>query len=297
MLPSQVKIVEVGPRDGLQNENAIVSAETRISLIHQLASAGLHNIEVGAFVSPQWVPQMAETADVLAGLDSSAANYSVLVPNMQGFEKARAMGIKEIAVFGSASESFSQKNINCSIAESLDRFRPVVEMAQKHNIKARGYVSCVVDCPYEGEIQPDSVTKVARAMYDMGCYEISLGDTIGTGTVDKTRVLLDSVLTTIPKEAIAVHFHDTCGQALVNIYAALQQGIGIIDSSVGGLGGCPYAKGASGNVATEDLVYMLSGLGIDTGIDNEKLIATASWIFEKLGRLPAGRLANRNTTE
>ncbi|MBU0888217.1 MAG: hydroxymethylglutaryl-CoA lyase [Alphaproteobacteria bacterium] len=291
-LPSRVKIVEVGPRDGLQNEAQIIPAAVKIALIDRLSAAGLKVVESGSFVSPKWVPQMADTAEVLAGISKKPGTvYPVLVPNLKGLEGALAAGVMEIAVFGAASESFSQRNINCSIAESLERFRPVVETALQNDIRVRGYISCVLGCPYEGEIAPEAVASVARSLFAMGCYEVSLGDTIGTGTPGKAGAMLRIVASDIPMDKLAVHFHDTYGQALANIYAALEEGVSVIDSSVAGLGGCPYAKGASGNVATEDVVYMLNGLGIDTGIDLDALVETAFFISDALGRPPASKVA------
>ncbi|MBU2091374.1 MAG: hydroxymethylglutaryl-CoA lyase, partial [Alphaproteobacteria bacterium] len=258
----------------------------------RLSAAGLKVVESGSFVSPKWVPQMADTAEVLAGISKKPGTvYPVLVPNLKGLEGALAAGVMEIAVFGAASESFSQRNINCSIAESLERFRPVVETALQNDIRVRGYISCVLGCPYEGEIAPEAVASVARSLFAMGCYEVSLGDTIGTGTPGKAGAMLRIVASDIPMDKLAVHFHDTYGQALANIYAALEEGVSVIDSSVAGLGGCPYAKGASGNVATEDVVYMLNGLGIDTGIDLDALVETAFFISDALGRPPASKVA------
>lgn len=289
-LPSQVKIVEVGPRDGLQNEKGLVPTNTKVALIHRLNEAGLSVIEATAFVSPKWVPQMADAPDVMAQITRKpGVTYPVLAPNMKGLEAAIAAGVTEIAVFGAASESFSQKNINCSIAESLDRFRPVVDAAHNAGLSVRGYVSCVLGCPYEGDIAPQKVAEVAKALYDMGCYEISLGDTIGTGTPAKAQAMISAVAHHIPTEQLAAHFHDTYGQALANLLAVLQMGVATIDSSVAGLGGCPYARGASGNVATEDVVYMLNGLGIKTGIDLEKLAATGRWICDQIGRSSASK--------
>ena len=289
-LPSQVKIVEVGPRDGLQNEKTMVPTDTKVALINRLNDAGLSVIEATAFVSPKWVPQMADASDVMAKITRKpGVTYPVLAPNLKGLEAAIAAGATEVAVFGAASESFSQKNINCSIAESLDRFRPVVDAARDAGLSVRGYVSCVLGCPYEGEIAAQKVAEVAKALYDMGCYEISLGDTIGTGTPAKAQAMISKVAAHVPIEKLAAHFHDTYGQALANLLAALQMGVATIDSSVAGLGGCPYAKGASGNVATEDVVYMLNGLGIETGIDLEKLAATGSWICDQIGRSSASK--------
>lgn len=284
-LPARVKIVEVGPRDGLQNEKVMVATDIKVELIHRLCNAGLSVIEATAFVSPKWVPQMADASDVMARiLRKPGVTYPVLAPNLKGLEAAIEAGATEVAVFGAASESFSQKNINCSIAESLDRFRPVVAAARDANIPVRGYVSCVLGCPYEGEIAPQKVTDVAKALFDMGVYEISLGDTIGTGTPGKAQAMIEAVANQVSIEKLAAHFHDTYGQALANLLAVLQMGVATIDSSVAGLGGCPYAKGASGNVATEDVIYMLNGLGIETGVDLEKLAETGSWITGKIGR-------------
>jgi len=284
-LPQRVRIVEVGPRDGLQNEKQIVSTDTKVELIARLGAAGLPAIEATSFVSPKWVPQMGDNAEVMARIARlPGVNYPVLTPNLKGFEAALAAGAKEVAVFGAASESFSQKNINCSIAESLDRFVPVVEAARASGVRVRGYVSCVLGCPYEGEVAPEAVAGVAATLFDMGCYEVSLGDTIGTGTPGKTRRMLDAVARRVPIDKLAGHYHDTYGQALVNIYASLQAGVATFDASVAGLGGCPYAAGASGNVATEDVVYMLDGLGVETGIRLDALVETSAWICERLGR-------------
>jgi isopropylmalate/homocitrate/citramalate synthase len=293
MLPSSVKIVEVGPRDGLQNESEIVPTAAKIALIEALAGAGLRVIEAGSFVSPKWVPQMADTAEVLAGVARfSGVSYPVLVPNLKGLEAAeQATGVHEIAIFGAASESFSQKNINCSINESLDRFAPVVERAKANGWAVRGYVSCVMGCPYEGDIDPVRVAEVARAMADLGCYEVSLGDTVGVGTPSKAKELIDTVASQVSVEKLAAHFHDTYGMALANLLAVLEMGVTVIDSSVAGLGGCPYAKGASGNVATEDVVYMLNGMGIETGVDITRL-AEAGWaISQVLGRQPVSKVS------
>ncbi|WP_374476416.1 hydroxymethylglutaryl-CoA lyase [Zoogloea sp.] len=284
-LPQRVRIVEVGPRDGLQNEKQIVSTDTKVELIARLGAAGLPAIEATSFVSPKWVPQMGDNAEVMARIARlPGVDYPVLTPNLKGFEAALAAGAKEVAVFGAASESFSQKNINCSIAESLDRFVPVVEAAKAAGVRVRGYVSCVLGCPYEGEVAPEAVAGVAATLFDMGCYEVSLGDTIGTGTPGKTRGMLDAVARRVPIDKLAGHYHDTYGQALVNIYASLQAGVATFDASVAGLGGCPYAAGASGNVATEDVVYMLDGLGVETGIHLDALVETSAWICERLGR-------------
>ncbi|MDN5848976.1 MAG: hydroxymethylglutaryl-CoA lyase [Nitrococcus sp.] len=291
-LPDKVKIVEVGPRDGLQNEQRSVPAEVRIELIERLADAGLPVVEAGAFVSPRWVPQMRASGEVVAGVRRKAGvSYPVLVPNMQGLEAALAAGAEEIAVFGAASERFSRKNINCSIDESLARFAPVVRAARDQGIRARGYVSCALGCPYEGEIAPRAVAHVAAELYAMGCYEISLGDTIGVGTPLKAQRLVETVAREVPLAHLAAHFHDTYGQALANLFAVLQLGLANIDSAVAGLGGCPYAAGASGNVATEDVIYLLNGLGIASGVDLEHLAATGRWICERLGRQPSSKVA------
>ncbi len=291
-LPKRVEMVEVGPRDGLQNEAVAVPTAVKIALIDALAEAGLGVIEAGAFVSPRWVPQMADSAAVLAGIaPRPGVRYPVLVPNAQGLAAARAAGAREIAVFGAASETFSRKNINCSIAESLDRFRPVAGEALAAGLRVRGYISCVLGCPYEGEIAPDAVAAVARELLAMGCAEISLGDTIGVGTPAKAQALVDRVAEGVPRERIAVHFHDTYGQALANILACLERGVAIVDSSVAGLGGCPYAKGASGNVASEDVRYMLGGLAIETGVDLDRLAAAGRTVCASLGRAPASKVA------
>ena len=289
-LPSRVRIVEVGPRDGLQNEKGEVPTAVKLELIERLADAGLVAIEATAFVSPKWIPQMADHTEVLERIRRKpGVSYPVLTPNLKGFESAKAAGATEVAVFGAASEAFSKKNINCSIAESLERFRPVVEAAGKSNIKVRGYISCVVACPYEGEVKPGKVAEVAGALYDMGCYEISLGDTIGAATPGKTQAMIEACLKRVPADKLAGHYHDTYGQALANIYASMELGVATFDSSVSGLGGCPYAKGASGNVATEDVVYMLHGLGIETGIDLDKLVETGAWISAFLKREPGSK--------
>jgi hydroxymethylglutaryl-CoA lyase len=291
-LPERVRMVEVGPRDGLQNEAQILPAATKIALIEQLADAGLSVIEAGSFVSPKWIPQMADTGAVLAGLRRKAGvSYPVLVPNSKGFDSARAAGVEEIAVFAAASESFSRRNINCSIAESLERFAPVAAAARQHGMRLRGYISCVVDCPYEGAVAPAAVADVAAKLAALGCYEISLGDTIGTGTPTRIQAMIEAVSATLPVARLAVHFHDTYGQALANILAALETGIAVIDSSVAGLGGCPYAKGASGNVASEDVLYMLTGLGCQTGVDLGRLAAAGQFISRALGREPVSKVA------
>ncbi|MAB51743.1 MULTISPECIES: hydroxymethylglutaryl-CoA lyase [unclassified Marinobacter] len=284
--PQQVRLVEMSPRDGLQNEpGPIIATHIKTELIERLADCGLNHIEAASFVSPKWVPQMGDAAEVMTGIKrQQGVRYSVLTPNLKGFENALAAGVDEVAVFGAASESFSQKNINCSIAESLERFLPVMEAAKQHNIPVRGYVSTVLGCPYEGDIAPEQVAKVAKALAELGCYEISLGDTIGVGTPLKAKRMLEAVVAEVPIEKLAAHFHDTYGQALANLYAVLEEGIAVIDSSVAGLGGCPYAKGASGNVATEDVLYLLNGLGIETGVDLNKLVTTGEWISEQLKR-------------
>lgn len=291
-IPGKVRIVEVGPRDGLQNEKATVPAEVKIELIHRLADSGLNYIESGAFVSPKWVPQMADSAAVMAGIKRAAnVTYPVLVPNEKGMDAALAAGVQEIAVFASASEPFSEKNINCSIAESLERFAPVMAMARDHGVQVRGYVSCVVGCPYQGMVRPEKVAEVATRLYEMGCYEISLGDTIGVGTPNLTQAMLYETVENIPMTSLALHCHDTYGQALANIYAGLQMGVAVIDSSVAGLGGCPYAKGASGNVATEDVLYMLNGLNIETGVNLDAVVDAAWFISDFLGRAPNSKVA------
>jgi hydroxymethylglutaryl-CoA lyase len=290
--PARVRMVEVGPRDGLQNEAKTVPAAVKIALIDRLGRAGLKAIEAGSFVSPKWVPQMADTAEVLAGIERlPGVSYPVLVPNMKGFDAAEASHVEEIAVFGAASESFSQKNINCSIDESLDRFAPVCEAAKAVGIRVRGYVSCVLGCPYEGEIAAAKVAHVSQRLAALGCYEISLGDTIGVGTPAKAERMIEAVAAVVPRERLAVHFHDTYGQALANILAALETGIATVDSSVAGLGGCPYAAGASGNVASEDVLYMLNGLGIESGVDLQALADAGAYICKELGRAPASKVA------
>jgi isopropylmalate/homocitrate/citramalate synthase len=291
-LPKSVRIVEMGARDGLQNEAKSVPTAVKLELIHRLADAGLPGVEATAFVSPKWVPQMADAGAVMRGLRRKpGVDYPVLVPNMQGMRAALDAGAKEVAVFGAASESFSKKNINCTIAESLERFRPVAEEAQANNVRVRGYVSCVVGCPYEGDIQPRAVADLARELYAMGCYEVSLGDTIGVGTPAKVQRMLEAVAREVPMNKLAVHLHDTYGQALANIYAAMEMGITVMDSSVAGLGGCPYAKGASGNVATEDVLYMLEGLGIATGVSLEKVFEAGQFICAELGRAPSSKVS------
>ncbi|TKJ65482.1 hydroxymethylglutaryl-CoA lyase [Pseudomonas sp. CFBP13506] len=290
-LPSYVRLVEVGPRDGLQNEAHPISVADKVQLVDALSAAGLSYIEVGSFVSPKWVPQMAGSAEVFAQIQRKpGVTYGALAPNLRGFEDALAAGVKEVAVFAAASEAFSQRNINCSISESLERFVPIMAAAKAHGVSVRGYVSCVLGCPYEGSVAPEQVAAVARELFAMGCYEVSLGDTIGTGTAGATRRLFEVVGAQVPRDKLAGHFHDTYGQAIANIYASLLEGIQVFDSSIAGLGGCPYAKGASGNVATEDVVYLLNGLGIDTGIDLEALILAGRQISTVLGRPTGSRV-------
>ena len=291
-VPPEVTIVEVGPRDGLQNEATPVSVADKVALVEALAAAGLPVVEAGAFVSPKWVPQMAGSEEVLRAVRKRpGVRYPVLVPNLKGLEAALAAGAEEIAVFGAASESFSRKNINCSIAESLERFRPVAEAALARGVRVRGYVSCVLGCPYEGEIAPSAVARVAAALHAMGCFEISLGDTIGTGTPRKTAAMLAAVTAELPVTALAIHAHDTYGQALANVLTALELGVRVVDSSAAGLGGCPYAKGASGNLATEDLVYMLDGMGVRTGVALDAVIAAGREICAALGKETRSRVA------
>ncbi len=286
-----ITLVEVGPRDGLQNEAQIIDIATKVELIERLAACGFKHVEGGAFVSPKWVPQMAASDEVMATIKRTPdVSYPVLTPNMKGYEGARAAKADTVAVFGAASESFSQKNINCSIAESLERFKPVIEAAKADGVRVRGYVSCVLGCPYEGKISPEQVVPVARALYDMGCYEISLGDTIGVGTPEETKALIRAVAAEIPVKALAGHFHDTYGQALANIWAAMAEGVTVFDCSVSGLGGCPYAKGASGNVASEDVVYSLARSGCETQVDLDALMETSVWISAKLGRRPGSKV-------
>ena len=291
-VPPEVTIVEVGPRDGLQNEPTPVAVADKVALIEALADAGLPVVEAGAFVSPKWVPQMAGSDEVLRTIRRRpGVGYPVLVPNLKGLEAALAAGADEIAVFGAASETFSQRNINCSIAESLERFRPVAETALAKGVQVRGYVSCVLGCPYEGDIQPGAVARVARELHAMGCFEISLGDTIGVGTPRKTAAMLAAVMAELPVAALAIHAHDTYGQALANVLTALELGVRAVDSSVAGLGGCPYAKGASGNVATEDVVYMLDGMGVRTGVDLAAVIEAGRGICEVLRTTSRSRVA------
>jgi len=291
-LPASAKIVEVGPRDGLQNEAQTIALASKVHLIDDLAHAGNKVIEAGSFVNPKWVPQMADSEQVFAAIKRhTGVSYAALTPNLRGFERALAAGASEVAIFAAASEAFSQKNINCSISESLKRFEAVMSAAADNSVPVRGYVSCVLGCPYEGDIKPTVVDTVAGALLEMGCYEVSLGDTIGTGTAGSMANLLNTLLAKYEPDLLAVHCHDTYGQALSNILVALQHGVSTIDASVAGLGGCPYAKGASGNVATEDLVYMLNGLGIETGLDLTALIAAGNRISNTLGRENGSRVA------
>ncbi len=291
-VPKKVTLVEVGPRDGLQNESRTIPLAAKLQLIDDLGAAGHTVIEAGSFVNPKWVPQMADSEAVFAGIERRAGvRYTALTPNLRGFERALEAGADEVAVFAAASEAFSQKNINCSIADSLQRFEDVMRAAADRTVPVRGYISCVLGCPYEGDIEPAAVAAVARALFDMGCYEVSLGDTIGTGTPGSMQRLLSALLEEFPASGLAVHCHDTYGQALGNILVALQHGIATVDSSVAGLGGCPYARGATGNVATEDVVYMLHGMGIETGLDLERLVAAGNRISAVLDRPSGSRVA------
>lgn len=292
-MADSVRIVEVGPRDGLQNEKTIIATADKIALIDRLSQTGLRSIEATSFVSPKWIPQLADAAEVFAGISKkSGVSYPVLVPNEQGYERARAVGVSEIAIFSAASEAFNRKNINASIDESIERFIPVMDRAKADGVKVRGYVSTVLGCPYQGEVPVRDVVRVAQRMHALGCYEISLGDTIGVGTPSKARAMLHAVAAEVPLSALAVHFHDTWGQALANILACLEEGVRVVDSSVSGTGGCPYAKGASGNVATEDVVYMLEGMGLETGVDLPGLIDTGRWLSELLGRANGSKVSN-----
>ncbi|WP_395681508.1 hydroxymethylglutaryl-CoA lyase [Dokdonella sp.] len=291
-MPAAVRIVEVGARDGLQNEKTIVPATTKIELIDRLSATGLRTIEATSFVSPKWVPQLADAAEVFTGIAKRpGVAYPVLVPNLQGYERAREVGASEVAIFTAASEAFNRKNINASIDESIERFLPVLERANGDGVNVRGYVSTVLGCPYQGEVPVADVVRVARRLHELGCYEISLGDTIGVGTPGKARAMLRAVAGEVPMAALAVHFHDTRGQALANILACIEEGVAVVDSSVSGTGGCPYAKGATGNVASEDVVYMLEGMGIATGIDLPALIDTGLWLSGQLGRATSSRVA------
>jgi hydroxymethylglutaryl-CoA lyase len=287
-----VRIVEVGPRDGLQNEKTPIAVADRIAFVERLIGAGLPVVEVGAFVSPKAVPQMASSDQVLRGVSHLPGEFHVLVPNEKGYEASQTVGAKVIAVFASASEGFSRANINCSVAESIERFKPVLARAKADRIKVRGYVSCVLGCPFDGEVNPQAVVEVAKALFDLGCYEVSLGDTIGVGTPLKARQLMRAVSDHVPASSLAMHFHDTYGQALANLYAGMEEGVRVIDSAAGGLGGCPYAPGATGNVATEDVVYMLEGMGIATGVDMDKLLAATNEVSRLLGRPPVSRVAS-----
>jgi hydroxymethylglutaryl-CoA lyase len=291
-MSDQVRIVEVGPRDGLQNEKTPLGVADRIAFIEALLGAGLRTVEVGAFVSPKAIPQMVGSDEVLRGVKNHPdAEFHVLVPNEKGYEAARAAGARVIAVFGSASEGFSRANINCSVVESIERFKPVIARARSDGIKVRGYISCVLGCPYDGEVKPQAVVGVAKVLWELGCYEVSLGDTIGVGTPRKARDLLRAVAGSVPVAHLAMHFHDTYGQALANLYAGMEEDVRAIDSAAGGLGGCPYAPGATGNVATEDVVYMLQGMGIATGVDMPKLVAATNEISKLIGRSPVSRVA------
>jgi len=287
-----VRIVEVGPRDGLQNEKTIIPAATKIELINRLSATGLRSIEATSFVSPKWVPQLADAAEVFAAIDKNPrVSYPVLVPNLQGYQRAREVGAAEVAVFTAASEAFSRKNINASIDESIERFKPVLDQAKADGVRVRGYVSTVLGCPYQGDVPVTDVVRVARQMHDLGCYEISLGDTIGIGTPLKARAMLRAVASEVPMQALAVHFHDTRGQALANVLNCLEEGVRVVDSAVSGVGGCPYAKGATGNVASEDVVYMLEGMGMATGIDLPALIETGLWLSARLQRETSSKVA------
>ncbi|MDB5616146.1 hydroxymethylglutaryl-CoA lyase [Tardiphaga sp.] len=291
-MTDSIRIVEVGPRDGLQNEKTPVSVADRIAFVKALVSAGLDTVEVGSFVSPKAIPQMIGSDQVFRGVADLPGEFHVLVPNEKGYEGAKAVGAKVIAVFASASEGFSRANINCSVQESIERFKPVIARAQADGIRVRGYVSCVLGCPYDGEVDVQAVVDVTTTLWDLGCYEVSLGDTIGVGTPRKARALLRACAEAVPMQNLAMHFHDTYGQALANIYAGLEEGARVIDSAAGGLGGCPYAPGATGNVGTEDVVYMLEGMGISTGVDMDKLLAATNAISVLIGRPPVSRVAS-----
>ncbi|MET0705505.1 MAG: hydroxymethylglutaryl-CoA lyase [Tardiphaga sp.] len=291
-MSDQVHIVEVGPRDGLQNEKALVSVEDRIAFVKALVGAGLHTVEVGSFVSPKAIPKMQGSDQVFLGVRDLPGEFHVLVPNEKGYEGAKAVDARVIAVFASASEGFSRANINCSVAESIERFKPVIERAKADGIRVRGYVSCVLGCPYDGEVDVQAVVDVTTTLWDLGCYEVSLGDTIGVGTPTKARAMLRACAEAVPMASLAMHFHDTYGQALANIYAGLEEGARVIDSAAGGLGGCPYAPGATGNVGTEDVIYMLEGMGIATGVDMDRLLAATNTISALIGRPPVSRVAS-----
>ena len=292
-MSDQVRIIEMGPRDGLQNEKTPVSVEDRIAFIEALVGAGLDTVEVGAFVSPKAIPQMASSDAVLRGVAHlTGAEFHVLVPNEKGYDAARAAGAKVVSVFAAASEGFSRANINCSVAESIERFKPVLARARDDGVKVRGYISCVLGCPFDGEIKPKAVADLANTLWDLGCYEVSLGDTIGVGTPTKAKEMLRAVAANVPAARLAMHFHDTYGQALANLYAGLEEGVSVIDAAAGGLGGCPYAPGATGNVATEDVVYMLEGMGVSTGVDMEKLLAATNGMSGVLGKAPVSRVAS-----
>ena len=291
-MDKHIKIVEVGPRDGLQNEKSLVPTETKLELIHRLADCGLTEVEATSFVSPKWIPQLADAGELLPMIERiNGVQYPVLVPNMKGLERAIAAGAREIAVFTAASDAFNRKNINCDVDESLQRLAPVIEQARAHNIPVRGYVSTVLGCPYQGDVPLLDVVRVTQALVKLGCDEISLGDTIGVGTPVAARAMVEACAEAVGMARLAVHFHDTRGTALANVFACIEAGVQVVDASVGGLGGCPYAQGASGNLATEDLVYMLHGMGLETGVDLEALTETARWISEQLGRPPASKLA------
>jgi hydroxymethylglutaryl-CoA lyase len=296
-LPSRVRIVEVGPRDGLQNEAAIIATTDKIALVDRLSATGLQTIEATSFVSPKWVPQLADAAEVFAGIARrDGVAYPVLVPNLQGYARAHAVGASEVAVFTAASDAFNRRNTNAGIDESLERFRPVLAQAAEDGVRVRGYVSTALGCPYQGEVPVAEVVRVARALHAMGCYEISLGDTIGVGTPNQARAMLRAVAGDVPMAALAVHFHDTYGQALANVLACLEEGVAVVDAAVSGTGGCPYAKGASGNLATEDLVYMLHGMGIHTGVDLDALAATGRWLAGLLGRESGSKVTRARLT-
>ncbi|MBR0950841.1 hydroxymethylglutaryl-CoA lyase [Bradyrhizobium canariense] len=292
-MSDQVRIIEMGPRDGLQNEKTAVSVEARIAFIEALVAAGLNTVEVGAFVSPKAIPQMASSDAVLRGVSHvTGAEFHVLVPNEKGYDAARAAGAKIVSVFAAASEGFSRANINCTVAESIERFKPVLARAKADGVKVRGYISCVLGCPFDGEIKPKAVADLANTLWELGCYEISLGDTIGVGTPDKAKAMLRAVGANIPPTNLAMHFHDTYGQALANLYAGMEEGVRVIDAAAGGLGGCPYAPGATGNVATEDVVYMLEGMGVRTGVDMEKLLVATNEMSGLLAKPPVSRVAS-----